>query len=291
MIFLIYSRFASALTCPVLPGIITDYLKLSGVYMQRLLRLALGFLFLLLLPACIDYEVKLTLNSNGSGQIICTLDAPASRQIDWEEPLARRIFSPEPACIQPLLSNGRLRLAEQADFKLLGDLELDGLRFSLSIVDHGFLGITDYTYKLTTMLISTENINLPGLGLAGFEASPPPVKPWPQDETIPQALALRAAACGEHAITIIHDLPGRITSADNIALGDYVAIPRIEGNRVSWEIPLAQLIAHDIRNNLRFSCSFTSAYQPSPRLTRAWSTRLYSGAAIDSPTASGKNEP
>jgi hypothetical protein len=244
---------------------------------------ALALLFiLLLLPGCFDYEVDFTLTSDGSGQVCFSLYLPPMAEISWQEPLVARIDEPAAARRQ-IREEGRLVLQEEASFLLLGKLSAHKIKWDMALLSTGFLGLTTYTYKLTTTIINHENIIASRATPPGLEPQAQPSPNLPQNESGLAALALRARAAGRHAITITQHVPGPVEQADTILLGAYQAEPKIEGNQVSWRLPLAQLIGQDVRYNLAFSCIFKGDYQPGLRNREAWASRLtgYSSAIAD----------
>lgn len=251
--------------------------------MRHFIRLAVLGAFLLALPACFDYEARMVLNEDGSGEVDFCLTVPSSYEgragMDWERPLLRRIMRPEPVLSGPLPIGNTLRFDEHASFKQLGELKLSKLAWSLTVVDTGVLGLTDYTYKLTTTVAGPDNIARVGDFPSGFKRVQRAPRPWREAGIVNQADAravnLRASVMGSHAITITQIIPGRVLKADNIDLGGYQVEPRIDNNSVSWQIPLAELVRYDVRANLVFSCTFKGRYQPSRNLKTAWASQLY----------------
>ncbi len=248
--------------------------------MRRCVSLALLGLMLLALPACFDYEAQLTLKPDGSGQVSFSLVAPAAYHLTWDEPLLRRIFAPQPVALGSRVEGEKQYFTEQVDFKFLGNLKLSRLAWSMVVTDTGLLGVTDYTYKLTTVLVGAENIPPATLLFpTGFERKVAKLEPWQEGGldhlSAAEALRLRVAATADHHITIIQNLPGTVQEADKIVLGNHVVEPQINGNTVSWRIPLAQLVAGNVRSDLQFSCSFQGEYEPSERFRPAWASRLH----------------
>jgi hypothetical protein len=240
--------------------------------MIRKLQLTAMLAGVLLLPACFDYQADFVLNADGSGSVSFTLQVAQGTEVNWQDAMARRIYSPEPISREFVL-NDNLILQERADFKNLDGLHLSRIGWRLGVQDTGLLGLTSYAYQLTTIIQGTENI-------AQGRSTPPGYTPKPTaanrpvDEAGIKAQLLRARAAQDHAIVINQTLPGPIQEADKIILGAYVVEPQIDGNKVSWRLPLAMLIDNDVRYNLSFSCSFKGGYEPSARNRKAWASRM-----------------
>ncbi|MDR1397527.1 MAG: hypothetical protein LBJ14_07330 [Desulfarculales bacterium] len=254
-----------------------------------ILKLAALAMALICLPGCFDYEAELTLRSDGSGQARFSLYLPAQAQTGWEEPLVARIVSPE-ADRRQIRENGRLLLREEAAFRFLGNLTAHRIKWNLSFLDSGFLGLGGHTYKLTTTVINSENIPSDRTVPPGLQAKPALNPNLPHDESGLAALALRVRAAGSHSIIIRQNLPGEVEEADSIFLGDYEVTPEIKANQVSWRLPLAMLVAQDVRYNLTFSCVFQGDYRPRPGLAEAWASRLPPAAPAKAEAAPEKRE-
>jgi hypothetical protein len=159
-------------------------------------------------------------------------------------------------------------------------LAVSKIKWNLSFLDSGFLGLGGHSYKLTTTIFNSENITSDRIVPPGLPAGPVLSPNLPHDESGLAALALRVRAAGGHSIIIRQNLPGAIKDADSIFLGDYEVMPRIEANQVSWRLPLAVLVAQDVRYQLSFSCVFQGDYRPRPGLTEAWASRLHPVSAM-----------
>lgn len=243
--------------------------------MRRLSLLVLTGIFLLFLPACFDYQVSLDLKPDGSGSVAFRLNVPQQYNITWQTPMVQRILSPQPVAPEPYLINQEAQFDEQAHFNYLGELRLNRIAWSVSMIDTGLLGITSYTYRITTFLMGTEGIPAPyNQRPSGFQRQQKEIMPWESSQASEKALTLRAQAAEDHMLTIVQSLPGRVVKADSIELGDFVVEPIIEGNQVTWEIPLAQLIVNDVRNNLQFSADFRGSYEPHISFRPAWASRM-----------------
>ena len=240
--------------------------------MMRKMQLVVLFAALLLLPACFDYQADFVLHEDGSGSAAFSLQVVQGTEVDWQDPMVRRIFSPEPLS-QEFVRNDFLILQEQTDFENLNSLQLSRMGWQLRVQDTGVLGLTAYTYRLTTTILGAENI-------AQGRSTPPGYTPQPSaanrpvDEAGIKAQLLRARAAQDHAIVINQTLPGPVQEADKIILGAYVVEPQIDGNKVSWRLPLSMLIDNDVRHNLVFSCSFKGSYSPSVRDRRFWVSQI-----------------
>ena len=246
--------------------------------MQRFIHLAILSVSLLLLPACFDYEAQFTLRQDGSGQVAFTVKTAAACQVNWNMPLVSRIIAPEPVMEQPVFASDEVIMTARTDFKLLGDLLLSKISWSLRVTDTGFLGMTDYTYRLTATVANADGIAAIAPIPSGFERDEFVPEEWRKEGIVwqaeKQARQLRTLAAGEHMITINQTVFGPIKDADSIIIGEFVANPHIDGNTVSWHIPLAQLVKYDIRANLGFSCTFKGDYLPSQRNAAAWSSKM-----------------
>jgi hypothetical protein len=229
------------------------------------------------LPGCFDYEARLSLNQDGSGEVQFSLNLTGNLEnlkISWDEPLVARIYAPQPMREHLQEGDNRLLMRESAVFKALGELELSKLSWSLAMEDGGLLGLTAYTYKVTTTINGVEALPPPSSNPPGFGREAAADMKFRQPGQA-DAAALRAQAVRGHGITIVQTLPGRVIRGDSIDLGSYVVTPQIDNNTISWFLPLDMLIFFNMRTDLQFSCSFRGEYSPPRRYYSAWRTVPY----------------
>ncbi len=224
-------------------------------FSRKALHIALLLGLALLAAGCFDYNLELTLYPQGNGLMRVTLDVPARLGAGEAGRRLDTIVYPPPE--RQLESLGRrVRLSEITRFQWLDLLALRRVKISVKQISGGIFGLTARTYQLSLRLDSWEGDLpdrdvLPGTEL---ETRPPPLPD--RDPARERARQLLAGGLGGHHISVSLNLPGRVLKAWPLVVGPEPVLPRIQGGRVSWRVPLASLMARNLRHNLVFRCRF-----------------------------------
>jgi hypothetical protein len=216
------------------------------------------FLFSLTLVAgCFDYTVELTLQEKGGGFIDISLDMPRGLAGDNPPNPMDSLLFPIPRK-KTELAGDRVIIKETAGFSWPDLVVANRVWFKVERIKVGVLGITDYTYRLTTKLRSMEG-ELPDRDvLPGRELEKKVLKKRPTDPAEIKARSLLARSLVGHHLTLRLNLPGEVTKAYPLVLGAEVIEPEItqKGATIAWQVPLSTLANEQIRDNMLFRVEF-----------------------------------
>jgi hypothetical protein len=220
---------------------------------------------LALLPGCFDVVAELVLKPDGVGTLTMTLKVPQGLEKQVGPAQLREIMTPGPQFSQEL-EKGVVEFNQQASFGQLDQLTAQRVRFELERIDLGLLGIRDDTYRLTGWLRSLEgdrpDRDVP-LGAELDARHPGRLRPGADDPASRRARQLMAATLAGHYLKVIYQVPGRITQAWPVEVGDQSFDPQ-RGSReglVIWQVPMAAIFNARLRHTLIFRVDFQGKYR------------------------------
>ncbi|KIX11567.1 hypothetical protein [Dethiosulfatarculus sandiegensis] len=223
----------------------------------RILVICLFLFSLTCVAGCFDYTVELTLQEKGSGIIDISLDMPRGLAGDNPpNPLDSLLF-PIPRKKTEMVGD-RVIIKEFAGFSWPDLVVANRVWFEVERIRVGVLGITDYTYRLTTKLRSLEG-ELPDRDvLPGRELEQKALKNRPTDPAEIKARSLLARSLVGHHVTLRINLPGEVTKTYPLVLGTKVIEPVVSEKRaaITWQVPLSTLANEQIRDNMVFRVEF-----------------------------------
>lgn len=212
---------------------------------------------LTLLAGCFDYTLDFRLDQDGSGSLNTALSLPAHLAGQAQGRVLSTIILPLPQR-QVQEQGTRLVISESAKFQWMDFLSTRRVRFVIKEIDHGPLGLTDSTYRITAQLASAEG-DMPDRDVRpGTEHD---LRPGAGGDDSPAALQARrylARSWGNHFLTMHLELPGKIIDAFPIQVGDKDIMPRIgpQNRQVTWKVPLSLLATVNVRHTLVFEADF-----------------------------------
>ncbi len=224
-------------------------------FSRKAFHIALLLALALLATGCFDYNLELTLHPQGNGLMRVTLDVPARLGAGEAGRRLDTIVYPPPDRQLEALGR-RVRLSEVTRFQWLDVLALRRVKISVKRISGGILGLTARTYQVSLRLDSWEG-DLPDREvLPGTELETRTPQAPPRDPARERARQLLAGGLGRHHVSVTLNLPGRVLRAWPLVVGSEKVEPRVQGGRVSWRVPLATLMAQNLRHNLVFRCRF-----------------------------------
>jgi hypothetical protein len=233
--------------------------------MTKTLRITLTWLLvLLLLPlaGCFDYDVELTLEEDGSGELEIRLNLPQNVGGEGQQGRLANVVLPLPERVSQV-KNGRLLLVESCAFNRLSELSVHRNRFDVKVIRKGTLGLTDYTYRVTATLSSPEG-TMPDREIKpGRELEQRKSTAKPKAGVLGRAHRLRDRALRGRYASLILNLPGKVKKGVPVVVGDELVKPQLEngGATIRWRIPLSMLINQDVRHDLTFRTEFDGDFE------------------------------
>lgn len=212
---------------------------------------------LALLAGCFDYTLDYKLNQDGSGSLGTALSLPGHLADQARDRTLNTIVLPLPKR-QVQKQGGRLVISESAKFQWVDFLSTRRVRFIIKEIDHGPLGLTDSTYRITAQLASAEG-DLPDRDVRpGTEHDMRPGAGGDDSPAARQARRYLARSWGNHFLTMRLELPGKIVDAFPIQVGAQDIMPRVgpENRLVTWKVPLSLLATVNVRHTLIFEADF-----------------------------------
>ncbi len=212
---------------------------------------------LLVLPACLDYEVKLKLRANGWGQVSTRAVLPAGQGLRGMPEQLKTIVEPKPQT-QNQTSAGRQVITETARFRVLSQLQMRRLRFKVELKDIGLIYVGTPSYRFTAWLMPTGHDRRDRSVGLGHELDRRPTARDGGDELDRKVARLYARSLAGRHFSLTVELPGKITKARDWVVGSHRIIPTVSADRsrVTWRFPLAVLINQQARANLVFTADF-----------------------------------
>lgn len=225
--------------------------------------LALCLAALTALPGCFDYDIDLTLQEDGQGDLSLSLSLPAGLEGQAAPASLGRIASPPPRRGQSQ-GDGRVVITEQAEFKALNMMTLKGMDVKVEQIKGSILGMTDATYRLTVHFDPVEGGG-PGsrrvLPLAEVEQAP--VAAPGQVPALERAQGYVGRALDGYFASLRVKAPGEIKRAGAVGVGDQMIQPMVDQAKglVTWRIPLSLLVNVNQRAPLGFSLDFVGEFK------------------------------
>ena len=210
---------------------------------------------------CFDYSVELALNEAGHGNVEVGLSLPEKLAQGHEMGRLDTLVFPIPVR-ERQVRDGLLVLSERSGFQNLDDLAARRVRFEVEEVGTGVLGLSAYTYRVTTYMEMVEGDLPDRLVLPGTELESHAPGPGPLDPTQQRLRQLRARTLAGHYLTLSLRFPGRAEVARPLVLGSSEIKPEVDaqGGRVSWKVPLSVLVNENVRRTLTFSADFKGKF-------------------------------
>ncbi len=224
---------------------------------RRLPALACLLLLGLGLAGCFDYEVELGLTQPGKGYLDVRLELPAYAAQDYPVEHLHSIVFPKPERKMETVGE-RLALSERSSFPHLDELAVHRVWFEVKEIGTGVLGMGNYAFQVTAKMHMAEG-DLPNRDVRpGTEAEARSPQAGPSDPTEIKARQLMARSLQGHYVTMSMRLPGQVVKGRSLILGSSQVDPVIaeDGAVIKWKVPLAVLVAEDVRNTLEFVCEF-----------------------------------